>query len=87
MTPDGFAAALMAFCAWSRGSVSSWGRSAERNAEVGGHTHSYHLIWLAADVVYAPNPRPAQAAARRRAAQLGIKLIREGDHDHLQVQA
>ena len=85
MTPIDFASCLIAYCAWSRGSVTSWGRSSERNATVGGHKDSYHQTWLAADVGYHPNPKPPLAQARKRASQLGLKLIREGDHDHLQV--
>ena len=52
---------------------------------MGGHKDSYHQTWLAADVGYHPNPKPPLAQARKRASQLGLKLIREGDHDHLQV--
>ena len=84
MTPLEFAERMMAYCAWSRGSVTSWGRSPERNATVGGHPHSYHQVWLGMDVGYAPNPKPPLAAARRRAQQLKLKLVREGDHDHFQ---
>jgi len=85
MTPLEFAEALMAYCAWSRGSVTSWGRSPERNAQVGGHPYSLHQIWLGADVGYHPNPKPAEDVARRMASRLGIRLVREGDHDHLQA--
>jgi len=84
MTPLDFAAVLMAYCTSTRASVTSWGRSPERNASVGGHTHSYHQVWLGGDVGYAPNPTPPLATARKRASQLGLRLVREGDHDHLQ---
>ena len=85
MTPIDFAVSLMAYCAWSRGSVTSWGRSPERNARVGGHVNSLHQVWLAADVGYSPNPTPPLAKARKRASQLGMRLLRESDHDHLQA--
>ncbi len=85
MTPAGFASAIRAYCSWSRGSVTSWGRSPERNAQVGGVQHSLHQVWLAADVVYAPTPRPPLARARKAATQLGLRLIREPSHDHLQA--
>ena len=85
MTPTEFADQLRAYCSWSRGSVTSWGRSPERNAEVGGHTDSSHLLWLGADVGYRPNPTPPAAQAKRRANRLGLRLVREGDHDHLQA--
>ena len=85
MTPTEFADAIRAYCSWSRASISSWGRSPERNAQVGGNVESRHLIWLAADVVYAPNPLPELAVATRMAKKLGITLIREPSHDHLQA--
>lgn len=85
MTPLQFHEALMAYCAWSRGSQTSGGRSPERNAQVGGDKNSSHLVWLAADVGYAPNPTPPLAQAKRRATRLGLRLIREDDHDHLQA--
>jgi hypothetical protein len=42
---------------------------------------SPHLCWLGADVVY-DGPAPEHGA--RWAMRLDLKLIREGDHDHLQ---
>ena len=85
--PIDFAASVIAFCAWSRGSVTSWGRSPERNAAVGGHVHSLHLTFLAADIGYSPNPTPKLSQARKRASQLGMRLVRETNptHDHLQA--
>ena len=85
MTPLDFAQAVMTYCAWSRGSVTSWGRSPERNVQVGGHVDSSHLLWLGADVGYRPNPTPPKAQAQRRAKRLGMRLVRESDHDHLQA--
>lgn len=85
MTPSDFHSALLAYLAWSRGSQTSGLRSPERNMLVGGHTHSLHMIGLAADVVYEPNPWPTLEFAKKRAARLGMSLYREGDHDHLQA--
>jgi hypothetical protein len=85
MTPIEFAAGLIAYCGWSRASVTSYGRSQERNQKVGGVKYSKHCLWLAADVVYDPHPRPRLADARRRATQLGMRVIREDSHDHLQA--
>ncbi len=84
MTPPEFHAAFLAYLAWSRGSQTSGWRSPERNALVNGHKNSKHMIGLASDAVYGPNPKPPLARARKAAAQLGLKLIREGSHDHLQ---
>lgn len=84
MTPLEFHAAFLAYLAWSRGSQTSGWRSPERNTHVGGHPNSYHMVGLAGDVGYSPNPRPPLRRARKAASQLGLKLIREGSHDHLQ---
>ena len=91
MTAGAFSDSLRSYVGWSRGSVTSWTRRPERNKLVGGNAESRHLLSLAADVVYAPNPRPNLATAKRQAAKLGLRLIREKnkvgnfDHDHLQA--
>ncbi len=84
MTPAAFADAARAYCARMRGSVSSWGRTPEHNGRVGGALESAHTYWLGADVVYDPWPRPDAAKGQAAAARLGLTLLREGDHDHLQ---
>lgn len=82
MTPSQFANAALAYCAATGGSVTSWGRTAKRNAAVGGVANSAHLLWLAVDVVY---DEPLDVAHRKSlATRLGLTLIDEGDHDHLQ---
>lgn len=83
MTPLEFHAALMAYCYRTRSSVTSYGRTHTRNAAVGGVPNSYHQIWLAADVVY-DNPAPPPEVRQRTGSQLGLKVILEDDHDHLQ---
>lgn len=61
--------------------VTSWFRTPERNAAVGGHPESQHLVGTALDVV-TPNPRDwPQIAARLRWA----KGIVESDHLHVQL--
>ena len=87
MTPTAFVDQLRAYVAWSRGSVTSYIRSPERNAQVHGHKDLLHLVGLAADVAYSPNPTPPIAQAKRRATKLGLRLIREGSHDHLQANS
>ena len=84
MTTSQFHEQLLAYLAWSRGSHTGGLRSPERNKEVGGHPHSYHMTGLAGDVGYWPNPTPDFLEAKKRAEQLGLRLIREDDHDHLQ---
>lgn len=65
-----------------KGSVTSGGRSLERNNQVGGVPNSPHLLDLGADIVH----DGAMPAAQREtlARGLGLTLVVEGDHDHLQ---
>lgn len=85
MSPLDFHSLLMAYCMATGGSVTSYGRTLAHNAAVGGVSDSAHLIWTAADVVYdsgmAADPN-RDALARR----LGLMLVHEGDHDHVQGQ-
>lgn len=82
MTLATFAQSALDYCRATNGSVTSWGRTPKRNTAVGGHPRSYHLQFLAIDVVYdAPVPLPE---AKRVGLRLGLKVVREKDHDHLQ---
>jgi len=85
VTPGEFYERVLAYCSWSRASVTSGLRSPERNAAVHGHERSMHLVGLAADVVYHPNPVPGIDTAKHFASRLGLLLVRESDHDHIQV--
>ena len=77
-----FAAALLAYCSATNASVTSWGRTRAHNAAVGGVPNSQHRAWLAADVIYdAPMPLDDRQTLARL---LELRLIPEGDHDHLQ---
>lgn len=77
-----FADAVVRYCQRVRGSVTSWIRTPARNAMVGGVRRSAHLYALGADVV---PEAPLSADERRRVgAALGLRVIVEGDHDHLQ---
>lgn len=82
MTRAEFLEAAASYCALTGGSVTSWARSLKHNKAVGGVTNSAHLYGLAVDIVYdAPQ---TLVIATERARRLGLKLLREGDHDHLQ---
>lgn len=82
LSPLDFAAALIAYCAATGASVTSWGRTLAHNKTAGGAANSFHLTWQAADVVYdARLPLPQRKALARH---LGLELIAEGDHDHLE---
>jgi hypothetical protein len=85
MTPDEFATKARAFCTWYHGSVTSWGRTVKHNEAVGSKLPAGpHTRWLAIDIVY---DAPVDLdEAKRSAAALGLQLIREGTHDHLQAE-
>lgn len=87
MTPLDFWQALTAYCALVGGSVTSYGRTQEHNARVGGVPLSGHLFWLAADVVYDDATRARALPRADFARRLGLRLIAESDHDHLQPWA
>lgn len=90
MTKEEFRDALDSYCTVAEGSVNSYGRTSARNKAVGGVTLSSHRFWRGADCVYGTseqNPMegaPPEDLAKEIARRVGLKLIREGDHDHLQ---
>jgi murein endopeptidase len=77
-----FAEAVAQYCRLTGASVTSWWRTPSRNRQVGGVPHSAHLVGLAVDVVY--DAPPPQTERQNWARRLGLKLIAENDHDHLQ---
>lgn len=82
MTTGEFAEAAKTYCMLMDGSVTSFGRTVTHNHNVGGVKFSAHRFWLGLDVVYdIPLPEADRIETARR---LGLKLIAEGDHDHLQ---
>ena len=77
-----FALAAYRYCKSTRGSVTSWGRTVQRNKRVGGVPRSWHLQFQAVDVAY--DKRPTLAEAQEKAKAQGLLVIREKDHDHVQ---
>ena len=63
-------------------SVTSWIRSKEHNAKVGGVSDSRHLFGLAVDIVF--DPGSDMSGFNDKAGQLGLQVIAEGDHLHVQ---
>jgi len=63
-------------------SVTSWIRSKSRNAAVGGAANSRHLLGLAVDVVL--DDPGARVFFESHAKTLGLQVIDEGDHLHVQ---
>lgn len=83
MTISEFAQSVFAYCSVFDGSVTSWIRTPKRNKAKGGASQSAHLFGLGADVVYDTVP-PSLSIAKARTNALGLEVIRENDHDHLQ---
>lgn len=83
MTSFDFWIALRDYCGKLGASVTSYGRTVQRNSKVGGVEASKHLVWQAADVVY--DVMPSEELRRKTAEQLAIRLVIEADHDHLQT--
>jgi hypothetical protein len=65
-----------------RFSVTSWIRSPVRNVAVGGVADSRHLHGLAVDCVL--DEEKDRGEFKKAAAALGLQVIEEGDHIHLQ---
>lgn len=82
MTVPEFAEAVQAFCKQFSCSVTSWGRTKSRNKKVGGVEGSPHTHWVGADVVY--DVPVEKASLDQFADSIGLYIVHEGDHDHLQ---
>ena len=83
MGPLGFWISVMAYCTVLQADVTYYFRTPETEAvQVPPIAHSPHEVWMAADVKYRnPRPAPERIEWGRR---LGIRVIGEADHDHLQ---
>lgn len=77
-----FVIAVLLYSARTGASSSSWFRTTAHNHKVGGVEHSAHLAGLAVDVVYDDSVPLSERLAW--ATRFGLRLIAEGDHDHLQ---
>lgn len=82
MTIGEFAQAVAEYCLLTRASETSGGRTVRHNEAVGGVAASPHLYFRGRDVVYdqVPPTHYRIDCARR----LGLLVIIEDDHDHLQ---
>lgn len=67
-------------------SVTSWGRSPFHNKGVGGVGDSEHITWTACDVEWDPGTRPDLATLEAEAGKMELQVIREKDHDHIQLR-
>lgn len=83
MTPTQFLEKMMALSGRFHFRVKSYYRSPKSNAYVGGVKNSFHQLWLAADIVLEdPNDENNFIFVARR---LGLKVIVETDHIHIQA--
>lgn len=85
MTPGEFYAIVLAYCAAMGASITSGRRTYAHNATVGGVAGSAHRFGLAFDLVYDAPALPSVRVAM--AERLGLKLLVESDHDHVQPLA
>lgn len=84
MTPVDFLLVKMALAARFPFRETSGYRSVGANRLVGGAEHSQHQHWLATDVVL---DIPAdQVAFTQQAQRMGLLVVDEGDHLHLQPE-
>ena len=85
MTVTEFANAITAYASVTGASATSWFRTNPHNMAVGGVAGSAHRFGLAVDVIY---DRALELSWRQELARrLGLRLIAEDDHDHLQPLA
>lgn len=82
MTLTEFAWAVYVYCTILGASETSGLRSRRRNREVGGVEHSAHLVGLGRDVVY--DVPPTRSEREEWAERLGLVVLFEDGHDHLQ---
>lgn len=81
-----FAVKILQLCLLHDCSVSSWVRTAKRNASVGGSIYSQHLLGLAVDLV--PDEPAKIPDIMRDARRLDLVPIDEWEHKkHIHVQA
>lgn len=84
MTVGEFAQACYEYCLIYGASQTSGVRSKARNERVGGVAFSPHRFGRGLDVVYDDVNVMQDASRIEVAKRLGLKLVPEGDHDHLQ---
>jgi len=84
VTVGEFAEACWAYCLLVGASTTSGFRSTKHNRDVGGVPFSPHRLGRGMDVVYDDLNTQSDPARIEVAKRLGLKLLAEGDHDHLQ---
>jgi len=82
MTREQFNVSVLVYCFLTHASETSGFRTTKHNADVDGVKYSSHRFGFGKDVVY-DTPLPASERAET-AERLGLLLVIEPDHDHLQ---
>lgn len=77
-----FVVAVLLYSARTGASCTSWFRTTAHNRKVDGVPHSGHLAALSVDVVY--DATVPLSERQEWATRFGLRLVVEGDHDHLQ---
>lgn len=78
-----FQMAVTKYCEAAGASETSGYRTPLHNRRVGGIEESPHLLGLGRDVVY-DGSEITHGMRERLAAELGLELVHESDHDHVQ---
>ena len=73
---------IRAICRAFKLSVVSWGRTPKRNEEKGGKPNSWHLDFMAVDVV--PDDPGVIQACGDTCLKFGLDFVNEGDHWHIE---
>lgn len=84
MTPIEFHLKMIQLCSRWHASETSGYRTVHRNTKVKGHPQSYHMLWLARDVIFDVPDEENVKGFIHDAARLGIKALDERDHIHCQ---
>ena len=71
-------------CMDHRCSVTSWIRTEARNKVVGGVADSFHVMGLAVDIVPDDYNSETVEAIRQDCVRLGVQMIDEGNHLHIE---
>ena len=82
MTPHEFLDAMMQLASRHRFRETSGYRARVSNTNVGGKLFSAHQYWLARDIILEPGESLEETKESTR--RLGLLVIDEGDHLHLQ---
>jgi len=84
MTALEFAGHVLTLRARFSVSISSWGRTEKHNRAVKGEANSRHLSFEAVDCVL--DNEKDKAAFTEMAERLGLKVVPESDHIHIQTK-